>query len=356
MSPASAQAHAARLPSELDDALERCRDSRGGALFYVRSSVCEQSAGFAADQREIFDDLFLLFGGTMASNVPPAGGADLSAVITTRTGTPYGLLTVSSAGGLPDDGREFEFALGETGTFERHQAGPWIVISFRGDTRPLFMMRGSDCLFSLDGEWQKAVCIFLFCRYLRMHERYLFFHSSSAGINGHGLMFIGDKGAGKSTTSLALASRGHHFLGDELAAYVPETGMLMPFRRPVGIKPGPRVEAVERGLRGAERVVAGPGFVRVDIENLMAVRAPVPQPLHAVIFLRPFEAEPRLVPITAGREEMARLQPIASGFLSASYRQRVFELVRMLAGARVFEFHPGRPDDTAAFLEEAFPP
>jgi hypothetical protein len=198
------------------------------------------------------------------------------------------------------------------------------------------------------------VSIFLFCRYLRLHGDYIFFHASSVTIGDRGVMFIGDKGAGKSTTSLALASRGHGFLGDEIAAYAPSTGMLMPFRRPVGIKPGPRAAAVESGLRTAERVVEAPGFVRVDIDDLMTIGPAAPRPLDAIVFLRPFEAQPRLVPIRSGRADMARLQPIVSGFLSASYRQRVFELVRMLGGVRTYELHPGQPDETAAFLEEAF--
>ena len=61
-------------------------------------------------------------------------------------------------------------------------------------------------------------------------------------------MLVGPKGAGKSTLALALAARGHALLGDEHACYLPATGELLPFRRPVGIKPGPRAAAVESAL------------------------------------------------------------------------------------------------------------
>jgi hypothetical protein len=337
-----------------DDILMRCRVSRGSALRFALSKLCDHTALFAADDAALFDDLFLLFGGAPPSDRRPEAAADFAATIRTDTGTPFGLLTLTTTTAVPDDGREFEFAVAGNGPFRRWMEGEWLAIAFRDEAEPLFLMRGGEALFRLAGDWKKAVSIFLFCRYLRIHEQYLFFHASSVAINGRGVMFIGDKGAGKSTTSLALTARGHDFLGDEVAAYAPSTGMLVPFRRPVGIKPGPRAAAVERGLAQAGRVVAGPGFVRVDVDQLMPVGAPVARPLDAIVFLRPFEAAPRLVAVDGGREHIAQLQPIVSGFLSASYRQRVFELVRMLGAARMYDLHPGQPDDTAAFLEEAF--
>lgn len=52
-----------------------------------------------------------------------------------------------------------------------------------------------------------------------LHQRdLLVFHASCMDINGHGVMLIGDKGAGKSTLALCLLKMKHKILGDDVAA------------------------------------------------------------------------------------------------------------------------------------------
>jgi hypothetical protein len=43
-----------------------------------------------------------------------------------------------------------------------------------------------------------------------------------------------------------------------------------------------------------------------------------------------------------------------SSFLNQSHSRRIFELTRLLATAKVYQLHPGDPDETALYLEEAF--
>jgi len=167
------------------------------------------------------------------------------------------------------------------------------------------------------------------------------------------VLLIGPKGAGKSTTTLSLAARGHRFLGDECGAYVPASRSLLPFRRPVGIKPGPRSSAIANALPGAQRVVTGEGFVRVSLDELMPVdSSPDAAPLDSVIFLRGFRDEAVLTRIDAGRDEIAAMQPIAGSFINAAGTRRVFQLVDMLAHTRVFALNPADPDRTARTIEE----
>jgi len=140
-----------------------------------------------------------------------------------------------------------------------------------------------------------------------------------------------------------------------VAGYVPERGELIPFRRPVGIKPGPRASAVEQGLApGVAERIERDGFLRVDIDTLFPVEPPQALPLRRIVFLRGFEERPALARIIPGTAEISELQPLMSSFLNASHSRRVFELVRLLATAKVYELHPGAPDETALFLEEAF--
>ena len=120
---------------------------------------------------------------------------------------------------------------------------------------------------------------YLFWRLLRLRSDAIFFHASALGIYGEGTIFVGPGGAGKSTTALGLTARGHNFLSDEVAGYLPATGELVPFRRPVGIKPGPRASAVERSLTPAivERIQRD-GFIRVDVDTLFPCTRPVQFP------------------------------------------------------------------------------
>ena len=154
---------------------------------------------------------------------------------------------------------------------------------------------------------------------------------------------------------MALAARGHNFLSDEVGAYVPATGELLPFRRPVGIKPGPRATAVQRGLPStANEQIEREGFYRVNVDTIFANEPAKAVPLRRIVFLRGFAGHPSLERIKPGREEIVELQPLMSSFLNASHSRRIFELTRLLGTAKVYQLHPGDPDETAIYLEEAF--
>jgi hypothetical protein len=313
---------------------------------------------FDFDDPTLADDLFLMFGGSAARQGLARPESDVTASIRTEGGSDgWGVIALGGRLGPPVDGREFRFAISlPDAPFEAAQAGDWMLISFRGEDEPLIALDGEVCLFRADRDWRKAVIIYLFCRLLRVREDVIFLHAGSIAINGRGILLIGPKGAGKSTTTMALAARGHRFLGDECGAYVPSSHSLLPFRRPVGIKPGPRARAIETALPDARRVVRGEGFVRVALEELLEIdAADEAVPLDTVVFLRGFrEGEPRLEQIVPGRDEVAALQPIAGSFINAAGTQRVFQLVALLAHAHVFALNPADPDRTAQFLEEAF--
>ena len=229
----------------------------------------------------------------------------------------------------------------------------FLALAFRDHAEPLFYARGGDCRFRRVSAWRTAVALLLFHRILGLRSDAIFFHAATVGIAGRGVLLIGRKGAGKSTTALALAARGHEFLGDETAGFVPATGQVIPMRRPVGIKPGPRAHALQAGLAAAGRSPEDEGPLRLDVEELLQVGAARPLPLEAVVFLAPFELQPELIRIQPGREEISQLQPVVSSMVNAGRTRRVFELARMLSSIRTFRLAPGEPDATAAHVEEA---
>lgn len=225
-----------------------------------------------------------------------------------------------------------------------------VAFAWCGDAEPLFSFEGSRCSFWKRPGWRTAVALLILHRIYRLRRDAIFFHAATVDLAGRGLMIIGPKGMGKSTTALALATRGHALLGDETACYVPATGELEPFRRPVGIKPGPRGRAVDEALlrlRG-ERPT---GIVRVEADLLFAPPAVRRVKLYAIIFLQPFLATPSVVESQACRADLALLQPVSSSMVNATHARRAFELAKMLSASRVFRLAPGDPDATAALIE-----
>jgi hypothetical protein len=311
-----------------------------------------------SDDPSFFSDFFTMFGGTEPSVVPLSRPADMQVSIRAHVHPRFGLFRMSGECNLPVDSHEFRFAIeNQSGNFQLFASvgSGWTCIGFRDAQAPMFSFQGADCIFALDQPWRLGIVWYLFWRLLRMRSDAIFFHASALGIFGQGTIFVGQSGAGKSTTSLALAARGHNFLSDEVAGYLPETGELISFRRPVGIRPGPKSAAVERGLGSklAERI-ARDGFVRVHVGSVLAVSEPRSVPLHRIVFLRGFAEKPLLERIKPGRDELVELQPLMSSFLNASHGRRVFELTRLLSCAKVYRLQLGDPDVTAKYLEEAF--
>jgi hypothetical protein len=232
-------------------------------------------------------------------------------------------------------------------------APPWTHLALAGSREPFLSLNGRDCQVRLTAQWRKAVALLLLHRLMRARRDAVFFHASSVAIAGRGVLLVGPKGAGKSTLALALAARGHALLGDEHACYRPATREILAFRRPVGIKPGPRAAAVDRALERLGRRPERDGMLRIDADALFPGPEPAPAPLEAVIFLRGFAPAPRLRRVEAGREDLGRLQPVGSSLVDAPRSERVFRMAQLLAGARVLHLTVGDPDASAARIEAA---
>jgi hypothetical protein len=341
-----------------DGLLASLKEREPLAVLATSAIMADRRITVECDDRSFFSDFFMMFGGPQPTSGRLALASDIHLDIRARIDPDFGWFRMSGSNDLPIDGREFSFAVeSELGNFEllsAHEAG-WTCVAFRGSDVPALAFHGRDCVFSLDPRWTLCIVWYLFWRLLRIRSDAIFFHASALGLFGEGTIFVGPAGAGKSTTSLALAARGHNFLSDEIAGYIPARGELMPFRRPVGIKPGPRAIAVERGLGPAvaERIERD-GFMRVGIESLFPVQPPKAVPLRRIVFLRGFAEHPSLQRLTPGRPEIVELQPLLSSFLNSSHSRRVFELTRMLSSTKVYQLQPGEPDATARYLEEVF--
>ena len=346
------------MPLEaLSQILAEAKARQGQPMLFAAAEMARRRIAIGCDDRGLFGEFFTMFGAPEPSEDSTGGPADMHLSIRSKTGGDFGWFHLAGTDALPLDGLEFQFSVTlETGFFEIfEQPDPtWICFAFRGAKQPAFAFRGRDSLFLLESRWRSNIMWLLFWRLLRMRADAIFFHASALGMGGQGTMLVGPSGGGKSTMSLALAARGHNFLSDEVAAYEPASGQLCPFRRPVGIKPGPRSNAVQNGL-SAENLekIAREGFVRFDINTLFPVEDARPVPLRNIVFLRGFTDSPSLSQISPGRNEISELQPLMSSFLNASHAKRIFELTRLLSTSNVYELHAGSPDETAAYLEQA---
>lgn len=227
----------------------------------------------------------------------------------------------------------------------------WTALAIGSDAEPALWLSREVCRFRTTGRWRRILAHFLFLRLLRLRSDALFFHAASLGVAGRGVLLVGPKGSGKSTLALALAARGHAFLGDETACYLPASRQLVPFWRPVGIKPGPQSAAIRARLERVHPEYDEDGLVRLDISELLEVSRPAPVPLAVVLFLRGFASRSDLAAIEPGREELSQLQPLAASLTNRPATARVFEMIRMLGGVRVYRLEAGAPDDAAALVE-----
>lgn len=305
-----------------------------------------------SDDPHLLDELSSTLGKPVAAGGP---APSLAARVTTKGSGGFGLLRLEAPTGLLPGQEDFLLGLSSPQSPFRaleSEDPSRTDIAFLGEDAPFFSFRAGECRFRQAPHWRTAVTLLLFHRLLQLRDDVIFFHAASVAVLGRGTLLVGPKGAGKSTVALALAARGHGFLGDETAGYLPATGEILPVRRPVGIKPGPRARAVAEALARLGRRPETDGILRIDVETLLDVGPAATAPLRAVVFLGAFSAAPEARRISPGREEVALLQPFVGSLVNAARARRVFEMARLLAGTTVYRLSPGDPDETARALEE----
>jgi hypothetical protein len=303
------------------------------------------------------DPLFVQEFAALFGRPEPEPGSPLRATLSASLRLPDG--AAPATGTLDVEGDDLDdpaaFLLGFSSPTVPIRAAPsdepgWEALALATDPQPALWFQGRRCRFRAIARWRRVLSHFLFLRLLRLRSDALFFHAASLAVAGRGVLLVGPKGSGKTTIALALATRGHGFLGDETACYLPP-GQLAPLWRPVGIKPGPQAAAVRAALGRRQPPADEDGLVRIELTALLDVPRPGPVALGAVVFLQGFAASPAMTRIEPGREELSQLQPLAISLTQGPATRRVFEMVRMLAAVRAYRLLAGDPDETAILVE-----
>jgi hypothetical protein len=228
---------------------------------------------------------------------------------------------------------------------------------------PLVGVNGRHVVFDAAMLWPAFLRDLLVGAALTSQRELLFIHAGSVAVCGRGVLFVGRGGTGKTTLALALAARGHGLLGDDYAAIRPVDRTLLPFRRNVHIRPGPRARGVEDALQGGRYQIEvfsdGQRRLNATVRDLFP-DAPAPHvPLAAVFFLRSLGPVPRMTPFRPSLEHLELLKPLASsGPIRASWGispgRRLLGFLRVidiLSKVPCYSLDVGRPDETAVLVE-----
>jgi len=220
---------------------------------------------------------------------------------------------------------------------------------------PVIAMKGNHALVDRDQVWQPFIANLAVNRVLRLQRNVLFFHAASVVVSGRGLLVVGPKGSGKTTTALTLASRGHGFLGDEIAAVRAEDRKMLPFRRAASIRAGMRAARVAQrlddGAFPAETFPDGSARVLANVADLFPDAVAASARLAGVFFLRRFVEQPAAARFDFGLEHFSLLTPLASSMWGMHAGSRVVRISRMMKEVSCFHLDPGSPDATAELLE-----
>ena len=241
----------------------------------------------------------------------------------------------------------------------------WRLISrVAAPDSPLLAVSGADTLIDTIEEPPEFLVNYLIATLMRLQAQMLFMHAGSMSIGGRGILLAGKTHAGKTTTTLTLASRGHGFLGDDVAAIRINSRELVPFLRAASIRPAPRSARLERLIAQhaypSETLPDGTRRTWLRVTSVLPRASSAPAPLRAAFFLRGFAANPACESFDPSLQNYIEVLKVlsyehtvsASWGLAAGRRlMRFATLSSILKHVPCYLLDAGTTEDTADFIE-----
>ena len=314
------------------------------------SLTCEDGS-FSRRFREIFAEC--AYDSSGGENIPVLGLEVRSARSNPQ------VLTVSLVPSLIDGADFVRQLFPERQYLECSTLAPkWRMLALpNAPSEPVFAFGPSTILVSRSHPWQHMVAMYAISNAFRLQPDTFVFHAASVAINGKGVLLFGDKGAGKTTLSLCLASRGHAFLGDEWGAVSALTSELLPMRSLSSIRQGPRARGVDEYLREnlceEDTLLDGTKRVRARVGTMFPRASARVVPLSHAFFLRRFAARPAVEQFARGGADLLRASPLLATISGHSSNQLALELLRTLGKASLWNLDVGgSPEETADLIEK----
>jgi hypothetical protein len=223
---------------------------------------------------------------------------------------------------------------------------------------PVIAFRRDHVIIDCRLPWQRLVSEYLIGDVMRLQDKVMFFHAASVGIGEKGVLITGAKGAGKSTLSMGLAARGHAFLGDDLSALRIISRELIPCRRIVSIREGPRPKKLDSSLASgpyrAETMSDGTTRIRAIAGRLFPAARPREVVMTHAFFLRSFTSQFRIEPFEAEQRYLGLIAPLVATTWALPPGQRAVRFLNMLAGIKCFHVDiGGTPDQMTDAIEKS---
>lgn len=192
----------------------------------------------------------------------------------------------------------------------------------------------ADSIVARGQGWRSFAGSFAISRAIRLQRDALFFHAAAVAWRGRGMLLLGAKGSGKTTLALGMAARGHAFLGDELVGVGTDLSLL-PVRRAVSIREGPRAAAVTEALRQAgaasERFPDGGRRIRTTAGRLLPNAGATPARLTVAVLLGGFASDVRIDRVRPGAALLSTLAPLPASLWGSPPGVRALRTLSLFA-------------------------
>jgi hypothetical protein len=232
------------------------------------------------------------------------------------------------------------------------------------ENRPVVVACDRHVLIDEQGVPPHFVPEYLVSAMLAAQPELLGLHAASVRVGEMGLLVAGPSHAGKTTTSLHLAARGHALLGDELAVVRLATRQILPLRRTMNLRPGPRASTLTEALSrrpSAEGPPVGERWIKpVRIDRLFPDVPAHPVTLRALFYLNGFGDRASVEPFELTLQREVIFESLSGGESLASWglvpQRRALRLLafwQLLRRVPCWLLNPGPPDETAELIERA---
>jgi len=223
-------------PALLQQVEQREYISRGTAAYGFGDAVLQMDA----DDRMLLDAFPLLYGDCAVETSVEPNGPRVRCTMRRSIEPPLVVLTFHE--GAPSDlaGAGYHL-LRPTCAVPPFQVGDSPLPGWRltgGITGPVLAACGAQVLLRRTLVPVEFLVEYLVGIALASQPWMLPIHGASLRIGTAGAVVVGASRAGKTTTALYLAARGHMLLGEEIALVELTTRELVPFRRAVNVRPG----------------------------------------------------------------------------------------------------------------------